>query len=131
DEFSGFDAQVGGFAHQRDEVGIGEVVAAALSQPRDGAGGHEHAHSAPFDQHAGIGEQVQPLAGGGGVDPQEGGQLVGGGHRGALRVGAVEDPVLDLLRDGDVERLRLVEHSSPPVVGRCRGSLVHYSTNEP
>src|SRR5699024_7179312 len=109
----------------------------ALPQQLRGADGDEHAYSSTFDQDTRVGKTIESLACRRGVDAQERGQLVGRGHRGVLRIGAVEDPVFDLLRHGDEQRLRLVEHAHLPVVKAATAApwfitpLMNHATDEP
>ena len=102
------------------ETIVGEALAGAL--------GDEHADAAALVEHAPVDQQVDRLAGGGGVDPVERGELVRRGDLVALSVGAREhvarDPVGELLEDGRP----VVEHvaSFVPVA-----ALVSWFSNEP
>src|SRR6185312_49966 len=120
DQFLGVDAEAGRLAHQRGNVLCPECLAALCREFGACAGGYEHADTPSLVEDPGVDQAVQGLAGSCRVDAHERREFVGRRHLGFLGVGAVKDVFLDLLRQLDEDRLRVIHETD-------RSSLVHYS----
>ena len=110
------------------DVLVGELAPPALEQLLAGARGDEHPDSSSLVENP-VGDQlVQALGCGGGVDPVEGGQLVGRGRLGLLGEGPVDDRVLDLVGDLPEDGAGVLVHGGrpgAPGLRRVPGFITH------